>query len=291
MIGGDSGQLAVYNESYSLIHLNLKAHSNLIYRIKEAQSGLIVTASYDSKVKVWDSINNWNLTGAYTGHSSPVYSLVYISYDVMASGESNRYIKIWIMSSLTTLKTIYAGDAVFCLALLNNGIYLASGHSTFIIIWNINYGSLVATLTGHSSGVYGLAVINDELLASCSVDQTVRIWNMSTNSLKFTLYGHTNIINGIKLIAADVIASGSVDSIIILWNTTSGTLIRTLTGHNSSVNALGLFDSQTLISVSGDSTMKLWQISTGTLFKSINVGSRIAIISIAVTGIVSNTCK
>ena len=157
VIGSISGKLAVYNESFSLIYLKLTAHSSFIWRIKEAQNGLVVTASYDGMVKVWNSRNNWNLVGTYTNHSNWVMSLVCISNDVMASGDLLGYVKIWSISLLTTTKTINAGRVVTSLALLNNGFHLASGHDNGSIkIWNINNSSQFKTLSGHTFDVNDL---------------------------------------------------------------------------------------------------------------------------------------
>ena len=49
---------------------------------------LVLTASWDSTVKVWNSSNNLNLVGTYTGHSNSVWSLVYLSNDEVASGDT-----------------------------------------------------------------------------------------------------------------------------------------------------------------------------------------------------------
>ena len=274
-----------------MLFYNPTAHSDNIFRIKEAHDGLVLTASADKTVKVWNSSNNWNLIGTYTNHTGYVYALVYLSNDVMASGDTGGKINIWRINSLTAIRTL-SSSAVYSLALLNNGFYLASGHSNNILIWNINDGSIFKTLVGHTSYVYDLAVISDELLASCSADLTVRIWNLTSYSLKYAMNGHTNIVNGIKVIAADVIASGSKDNTIIIWNITSGSLIRNLTNHTNSIYySLDLFDRQTMISGSYDNTIKLWQISTGTLLKSVNTVYSILVSSIAVIGIGSNTCK
>ena len=280
----------MYNESFILLYLNPTAHTSNIFRIKYAQDGLVVTAAtQDTIVKVWNSSFNWNLIGTYTNHTGYVQSLVCLNADSMASGDFSGNIKIWSISSLTTIRTILTGAAIYSLALLNNGLHLATGHNPLIQIWNISNSLRVATLSGHSSIVADLVTLSDELLASSGVDLTVRIWNVTSYTLKYTLNGHTNYVNGLKVIAADVLASGSKDTTILLWNITSGSLVKNLTNHTNSINyGLDLYDSQTLISGSYDSTMKLWHISTGTVLKTINT---IPISSIAVIGIVSNTCK
>ena len=63
--------------------------------------------------------------------------------------------------------------------MLPNG-YLASGSGDATIkIWNPTDGSVMRTLTGHTSLVHSLAVLPNGYLASCSFDNTIKIWNMN----------------------------------------------------------------------------------------------------------------
>jgi WD40 repeat protein len=101
---------------------------------------------------------------------------------------------------------------VNCLKLLNNRIHLTAGLlSGDINIYNINDGSLVSSLKGHTWNVNDLVQISDEFLAS-SGDASVRIWNLTANATKFILRGHGSNVNGLKQISFDIGASGSNDN-------------------------------------------------------------------------------
>jgi WD40 repeat protein len=164
--------------------------------------------------------DDWNPKLTYTDHLGPVYAIDYIKTDTIATGSDDKLIKIWLISTGTTLRTINTGQNVHA---LKSGNYLAAGLDISTInIYNINTGSLVYELKGHTSGVNDLITISDDLLASASFDRSVRIWSLATNATKFILNGHSNSVKALKLISSSILASGSSDKQIIFWDITNG---------------------------------------------------------------------
>jgi len=279
VIGDSNGQIKIYNSS-SLVN-SFQAHSSRINRIKQSpfNTNYVATCSGDATVKIWNvsSSFNWTLITTYAQHSS--VALEWLDNDTLASGSSDKTIKLWSPSTGQTKRTIQTNQQVKCLKLLNTNIHLAAGVGYDIYIYNINDGNLVSTLKGHTSGVYDLVQISADLLASSSglMDNTVRIWNLTTNTCKFILTGHTSHVYGLKQITPSILASGSMDTTIKLWDTTTGQLIRTLTGHTGSIYySVDLLNSQILVSGSYDQTIKLWNWSTGECLSTIQTtGSRI----------------
>jgi WD40 repeat protein len=275
VIGDGNGQIQIYNQK-SLVN-SFQAHSNSIYRIKQSpfNTNYVATCSSDQTVKIWNvsSSFDWTLITTYSQHSSWVYALEWLDNDTLASaGSFDQTIKLWSPTTGQTKRTIQTNQSVYSLKLLNTNIHLAAGlDSGDINIYNINDGSLVSSLNGHTHFVNDLVQLSADLLASSSWDQTVRIWNLTTNTCKFNLTGHTGVVYGLKQITPNILASGSWDGTIKLWDLTSGQLIRTLTGHTNfifySVDLLN--NGQTLVSGSSDQTIKLWNWSTGKCFSTI----------------------
>jgi WD40 repeat protein len=268
----------------SLIN-SFQAHSNYFNRIKQSpfykntNTNYVATCFYD--VKIWDvsSSLNWTLTTTFSQHSSVVYALEWLDKDTLASaGWTDKTIKLWSPPTGQTKRTIQTNQEVYSLTKLNTNIHLAAGlgNPSDINIYNINDGSLVSSLKGHTSAVFDLVQISADLLASSSYDRTVRIWNLTTNTCKFILYGHTDSVDGLKQITSNILASGSRDKTIKLWDTTTGEEIRTLRGHTDYILwSVDLLNSQTLVSGSMDNTIKLWNWSTGECLSTIQTNSYI----------------
>jgi WD40 repeat protein len=279
VIGDSLGQIKIYNQN-SLVN-SFKAHSDAIIRIKQSpfNTNYVATCSFDGTVKIWNvsSSFDWTLITTYSQHTSWVRALEWLDSDTLASGWSDKTIKLWSMATGQTKRTIQTNQWVSSLKLLNTNIHLAAGLlNGDINIFNINDGNLVSSLKGHSDWVRDLVQISADLLAS-SEDKTVRIWNLTTNTCKFILTGHIYGVDGLKQITSSILASGSFDSTIKLWDITTGQLIRTLTGHTNAIWwSIDLLNSQTLVSGSQDQTIKLWNWSTGECFSTIETpGSNI----------------
>jgi WD40 repeat protein len=253
---------------------------SFIWRIKQSpfNNDYVATGSGDGKVKIWNSFN-WTLIRTYSQHSSVVYALEWLDKDTVASGGYiETTIKIWSISTGQTKQIINVQDSFWSLKLLNNKIHLAAGlYSGDIKIHNINDGTFVSSLTGHSNYVNDLVQISNEILvSSCGADHTLRIWNLTTNTCKFVLIGHTSNVFSLKQITPSILVSGSLDNTIKLWDITSGQLIRTLTGHSGWIRlTVDLLNSQTLVSGSSDQTIKLWNWSTGECLATIQTNSDI----------------
>jgi WD40 repeat protein len=209
--------------------------------------------------------------------STPLY---HIKTDTIATGSDDKLIKIWLISTGTILRTINTGQNVHA---LKSGSYLAAGLDISTInIYNINTGSLVYELKGHTSGVNDLITISDDLLASASFDRSVRIWSLATNATKFILNGHSNSVKALKLISSSILASGSSDKQIIFWDITNGINNFILPGHSGTIQYSFdmLNEGPTFVSGSLDRTIKLWDINTTACLNTITTG--LSIISLAV---------
>jgi len=267
---------------------SIQAHSNWINRIKPSpfNGSLIASTSGDATVKIWSlsSISPvLTLIRNYSDHTLDVNTFEYINADIVASGSTDGTIRIWSINTGQTLRTIYTVSGVYSLKLLSNGIHLAAGLNSSINIYNVNNGSLIASLKGHTSYVYDLVLSRFDLLASSSDDLTVRLWNLTTYTNRFILKGHTDQVIGLKQVSTDMLASGSLDSTLKLWNISNGQLIRSLTGHTDWVLwSVDLLEDggQTLVSGSYDTTIKLWSLNTGQMLKLVDTGS--FILSLAV---------
>ncbi|CAF0921280.1 unnamed protein product [Brachionus calyciflorus] len=178
-----------------------------------------IASTYGNDIYIWDHNSNIEKFHLY-GHSDKVQSLAVLSNDVLASGSSDRIIRLW----------------------------------------NTKYGVWLNSLIGHTSDVFSLIVLENGYLASGSADKTIKIWNVNTGVMvKNILTNHQNILFSIVLLPNGRIASGSADNSIKIWNKETGKLEKTLTnGHTFWVSQMVINNDGYLVSVSYDETIKFW---------------------------------
>jgi WD40 repeat protein len=240
-----------------------------VYRIKILPNGQVFTSFSDSSIRIWNIANplSWTLVRTYTGHAGPTYGIEYIRADTLATGSLDKTIQIWRISTgaLVFTPAISPGTLVYSVALLTDGVTLASACSNRINLYNVNNGTLLRSFTASPSTITELLVISSTTLASTGFDYRIRIWSLTTNTALFIMSGHTNNVYGLKRISADMIASASIDTTIRLWNITNGNLIRNLTGHTNSLQySIDYLSCSILASGSvGTEGFILWNVFSG----------------------------
>ncbi|KAI0730379.1 WD40 repeat-like protein [Fomitopsis betulina] len=149
-------------------------------------------------------------------------------------------------------------------------------------VWNLETGTEVHCLTGHTRAVRALQFDAVKLITG-SMDHTMKVWNWRTGQCLRTLEGHTE---GVVCLNFDLtlLASGSVDTTVKVWNLKTGECF-TLRGHSDWVNAVQLWDrnassgcsstppstpdvdphhpdvGKMLFSASDDGTIRLWDLA------------------------------
>jgi WD40 repeat protein len=154
-------------------------------------------------------------------------------------------------------------------------------------LWDVDSGTPLQTLEGHSSDVNAVAFSPDgKLLASASYDETVRLWDAGSGTPLQTLKGHSLVVKAVTFSPdGKLLASASDDETIRLWDTGSGTPLQTLEGHNSYVNAVAFSpDSKLLASASYNEIVKLWDAGSGAPLQTLEVGATVRTLSFSISG-------
>jgi len=202
----------------------------------------------------------------------------------LASGSSDRTVKIWEVSSGKLLKSLEGHPHhVHSVSFSPCGHYLASGGSDRTVkIWEVSSGKLLRSLGGHSNFVVSVSFSPcGHYLASGSWDGTIKIWEVPSGRLIKSLGEHSSIICVSFSPDGYYLASGSSDRTVKIWEVSSGRLIRSLEGHSNFVISVSFSPcGHYLASGSSDRTIKIWEVSLGKLLKSLEGHSR-SIISVS----------
>jgi len=99
----------------------LRGHSGIITRVIELQSNVIVTASEDTTIIIWEgSAGNTCLRNVLRGHSGEVNGLEKLSEGDFMSSSTDQTIRVW-SSSGSCIKTIQTNYKITAMTTLRNG--------------------------------------------------------------------------------------------------------------------------------------------------------------------------
>ena len=147
--------------------------------------------------------------------------------------------------------------------------YIACSYGKMIKKWNLESNECVATLEGHTNGIFCLEKIDKNRFASGSLDRTIKIWDSKRYTcLKTLITDHQYGVKCIRSLTSNLIVSGSRGDIKI-WNLDSGECLQILNGHSGWISDLVYLPNGNLVSCSDDTTIKVWDLARGECIKSI----------------------
>jgi WD40 repeat protein len=196
------------------------------------------------------------------GHSDQVRALCVLPDGRLASGSSDKTIRLWDLTRGTEIARLDGhSDFVSALCVLPDGRLASGSGDQTIRLWDLTRGTEIARLDGHSNAVNALCVLPDGRLASGSGDQTIRLWDLARGAETARLEGHSDWVRALCVLPDGRLASGSDDKTIRLWDLTRGAGTARLEGHSDWVRALCVLPDGRLASGSSDKTIRLWDLT------------------------------
>ena len=197
----DDLTLQIWNISASNQTIFTISTGNLMRCIKiiptlNGSSSYLLTGAYSGNISVWNHTTGVRVK-TLVGHRAQVNEFELMqSNQLLASSSFDQTVIIWNLTSLSIMYKLEGHtNYVYGLKSIDDCCLLASGSlDATIKIWNVSAkenGSLVETLTGHTSSIYrslGLvSLMQEQLLVSGSLDRTLKFWRPNRSELVFTV--------------------------------------------------------------------------------------------------------
>jgi WD40 repeat protein/DNA-binding CsgD family transcriptional regulator len=193
---------------------------------------------------------------------------------LIATGDRNGEVRIWLVENVTLLSTFIAHDSgVRCVTFSpDNETLASSGEDHLVKIWDINTGNCRHILKGHRDYVRSVGFSPDgHLLGSGSDDKSIKLWDVNTGKCLRKLSSHTNFVRSL-VFSPDclILVSCGEDKRIKFWYISTGDCIKELIGHRDRIYSIALSpDGKILASGSEDKTVKLWHVETGECYQTL----------------------
>ena len=143
---------------------------------------------------------------------------------------------------------------------------LSASSANTLQLWDLESGTCLSVIEGHSGKVYAVAVsANFSRALSAGDDHTLRLWDMDSGACLSVLEGHSGTVKAV-VASADFsrALSASDDHTLRLWDLESGACLAVLEGHSGAVwAAVASGDCCRALSASANGTLRLWDLESG----------------------------
>ncbi|ETR96938.1 WD40 repeat-like protein [Trichoderma reesei RUT C-30] len=250
----------------------LEGHTSFVRSVAFSHdSKLLVTASADSTIRIWEVVSGTCIS-TLVGSDSRVSSVTFSHDSKFIASATLREIRLWdAVTGLCASILDGHGDNICTIAFSHDSRLLAStSRDGTIKVWDSTSGICTLTLNGHSKTVDCVAFSQQStVLVSSSYDSCIKRWDVTTGDCKTTIKIDRGtdqpaaLSRDSRILAAASNSAG--DKCIRLLNTANGECISTFESHGHTLeSACFSHDSTMLALVYGGNYVRVWDIATTT---------------------------
>ncbi|XP_038670432.1 WD repeat and SOCS box-containing protein 1 [Scyliorhinus canicula] len=195
--GLSNGRIKIWDVYTGKFLLNLLDHNDVVRDLTFAPDGslILVSASRDKTLRVWDLKDDGNMVTVLRGHHNWVYCCAFSpDSTILCSVGAGKAVFLWNIENYTMIRKLegHLNDVVSCEFSPDGALLATASHDTRVIVWDPHRGSILLEL-GHlfppptpifagganDRWVRSVAFCHDGLhIASIADDKMVRFWGI-----------------------------------------------------------------------------------------------------------------
>ena len=285
--GGLDDKLKLFDLTTGEIHQTQKLYSRGVCRTAISPDGTILASamSKENIVRIWDEAASRMVTTLY-GHTSQIAALSFSpDGSMLATGSSDKTIRIWDTSTWKLLKTLVHSSLVQTVRFSPDGHYIAAGDFTggIIHVWTVHDWKKIKTFDVLHI-VNSIAFSPDSArLAAGDDGGNIFVWDVESGEIVMEIENgwfrnnpFGNINNPIHSIdfcpSSNTIISGNDDGTVKIWDAGTGDLVKTLKAHTGKVVSVACCSGRAMFATGGwDGIISFWNAETfELLFSTLN---------------------
>lgn len=233
--GLNNGRIKIWDVYTGKLLLNLMDHTDIVRDLTFAPDGslVLVSASRDKTLRVWDLKDDGNMVKVLRGHQNWVYCSAFSpDSSVLCSVGAGKAVFLWNMDKYTLIRKLegHHNDVVSCEFSPDGALLATASYDTRVILWDPHMGSVLMEL-GHlfpppspifagganDGWVRSVAFCHDgRHIATVTDDRLLRFWSIEEKSPQAIAPVSNGLCSAFST-GGSVLAAGSRDGSVHFW--------------------------------------------------------------------------
>ncbi|XP_010592505.1 WD repeat and SOCS box-containing protein 1 isoform X2 [Loxodonta africana] len=157
--GLNNGRIKIWDVYTGKLLLNLVDHTEVVRDLTFAPDGslILVSASRDKTLRVWDLKDDGNMMKVLRGHQNWVYSCAFSpDSSVLCSVGASKAVFLWNMDKYTMIRKLegHHHDVVACDFSPDGALLATASYDTRVYVWDPHTGDILMEFGTHDGSVY-----------------------------------------------------------------------------------------------------------------------------------------
>lgn len=246
---------------------------------------LLLSASMDGKVKVWDVYNQRKCLRTLIGHNKAVKDAIF-SYDgrKILTASYDKNLKLWDTETGKCVQRYGTKAIPYCITFNPDrpDSFLSGCSDKRVYQWDLNSGSIVQEYNEHGDAVNTITFIdNNRRIVTTSDDKTIRVWecNVPVSIQTISDLGMYPVTSASLNPDRDHFLAQSMNNQILVYSCSESVKVKNkkFTGHSVAGYACQVSfspDGQYVASGDGRGKLCFWDWKTGHMIKNVQAHDR-----------------